>query len=271
MTLPPPRPLPKPLQAWRAARVSLHVFAGVATTSFVFPLVKPHSRRRLTRRWCLRLLRLLKVEARMQGVLDGEGHNVMIVANHISWLDIFVLNAYQPARFVAKSELASWPVVGRMIRGAGTIFIERTRKRDTQRANEQAAAVLAGGDVMVVFPEGTTTDGTGVLKFHGSLLQPIVDAEGHVQPVAIRYRDPHGRHSLAPEYVGDTTFAQSFWRVCGERALVVELHVTERLHARARHRRELAHAAETAIRTALVPPAAATAPGTPAGPAGAPR
>jgi 1-acyl-sn-glycerol-3-phosphate acyltransferase len=153
-----------------------------------------------------------------------------------------------------------------MIRGAGTIFIERTRRRDTRRANEQVAEVLAAGEVVVVFPEGTTTDGTSMQKFHGSLLQPIIDAKGHVLPVAIRYKDPQGRLSMAPEYVGDTTVPESFWRVCGERRLVVELHAMTLLRGSGLHRRELARAAETAIRTVLVPPGGATASDTPAGP-----
>ena len=114
---------------------------------------------------------------------------MLVVANHISWLDIFVLNAHHPVRFVAKAEIAKWPVVSRMIRGAGTVFIERERRRDTHRVNHQMAHVLANGDVVAIFPEGTTTYGTDVLPFKSSLLQPIVEAEGHVQPVAIRYRD----------------------------------------------------------------------------------
>ena len=254
------------MQALRSAIVSAHVLAGVATTMFVFPLVKPPTRRALTRRWCTRLLRLLKVEPRIHGALDSSEGNVLIVANHISWLDIFVINAFRPARFVAKADLAGWPVVGIMVRGAGTIFIERTRRLDTQRANRQVAEVLAAGEVVVVFPEGTTTDGTSMLKFHGSLLQPIIDADGHVLPVAIRYKDPRGRLSLAPEYVGDTTFAQSFWRVCGERRLIVELHAMTLLRGNGVHRRELARAAETAIRTVLLPPGDATAPEIRAGP-----
>ena len=165
----------------------------------------------------------MNVDARVHGAIGAPRGNVLIVANHVSWLDIFVLQAEQPARFVAKSELARWPVIGRLIRGSGTLFIERTRRRDTERVNRRAADALRSGDAIVVFPEGTTTDGTTVLKFHGSLLQPVVDAEGHLLPVAIRYHDGAGTLSLAAEYAGDTSFATSFWRVCGERRLAVDL------------------------------------------------
>jgi 1-acyl-sn-glycerol-3-phosphate acyltransferase len=249
------------LRAWRATRVCVHVIAGIATTTFVFPWIAPGSRRALTRRWSRRLLSILRIDARVHGQLDAHSGNVLIVANHVSWLDIFVLNAQRPARFIAKAELARWPIAGRLIRGAGTIFVERERRHDTRRVNHHAAHALASGDVVAVFPEGTTTDGTTLLKFHGSLLQPIVEAGGHLLPVALRYKDADGDVSTAPAYVGEESFVQSFWRVCGERRLTVELHVAASVPAGERHRRELALAAEDAIRRALALPAPATAPG----------
>jgi 1-acyl-sn-glycerol-3-phosphate acyltransferase len=260
-----------PVRCYRWTRTCVHVLAGVATTMFVFPLVSDARRRALVKRWSGRLLRILAVEARVEGEFGGHGGNVLVVANHISWLDIFVLNAVHPVRFVAKSELAKWPVVSQMIRGAGTVFIERERRRDTHRVNDQMAQVLAGGDVVAIFPEGTTTDGTDVLPFKSSLLQPIVEADGHVQPVAIRYRTPDGAIALAPAYVGDTSFAESFWMVCGERRITVHLHARPALPARPGHRRDLARAAEASIRTVLAGPASATAPGRGADPEGAPR
>ena len=242
----------------------MHVGAGVATTLFIFPLVSPSRKRALVKRWSTHLLRILAVEARVSGDIGARGGNVLVVANHISWLDIFVLNSVHPVRFVAKSELARWPVLGAMIRGAGTLFIERTRRRDTHRVNSHVAMILAGGDVVAIFPEGTTTDGLDMLPFKSSLLQAIVEAQGHVQPVAIRYRAPDGTLSVAPAYVGETTFAESFWHVCGVRALTVELIATQALPAREGHRRHLARDAENLIRTALAAPDDATEPAPPA-------
>ena len=247
--------------------MSTHVLGGIATQTFVFPRVTTERRRAITRRWCERLLELMNIESRVHGTIDARRGNLLIVANHISWLDIFVLNAQHASLFVAKSELADWPVAGRLIRGAGTLFIERARRRDTERVNRSAADALKAGDAIVVFPEGTTTDGSTVLKFHGSLLQPVVDAEGHVLPVAIRYHDGAGTRSLAPEYAGDTSFATSFWRVCGERRLAVDLFAGPVIAAGTAHRRELARAAEDAIRTALAGRDGATAPGTRGDPA----
>ena len=140
---------------------------------------------------------MLKVEARVHWRHDGEmPANVLIVANHISWLDIFVLSSLQPARFIAKADLRRLPIAGRLIANVGTLFIERERRRDTHTVNRHTVEALTRGDVVAVFPEGTTSDGTGLLKFHSSLLQSAVDAKGHVQPIAIRYRTPGDEHCM---------------------------------------------------------------------------
>ena len=253
---------PLPVRWYRALRTYAHVLAGVGTTMFVFPFVSAARKRAIVKRWSARLLRILHVRAHVSGELGSASGNVLLVANHISWLDIFVLNAHLPVRFFAKWGLARWPVVSRMIRGAGTVFIERERRRDTHRVNKDMADVLANGDVVAIFPEGKTSHGHEVLPFKSSLLQSIVEAAGHLQPVAIRYRTPDGEIAMAPTYVGDTSFAESFFAVCGERALRVELTACPSLPAQGAHRRALASAAEGAIRTALAGSARATAPGT---------
>jgi 1-acyl-sn-glycerol-3-phosphate acyltransferase len=257
---------PLPLRLYRYARVSVHVFQGVATTAFVFPLIDLPKRRTMIRRWSRKLLRLMRIDARVRGLpAEGLPGNLLIVANHISWLDIFVLNTVEPGRFIAKSELEKWPLVGLMIAGCGTLFLNRESRRDAHRINGRARDVLAAGDTITIFPEGTTTDGTMLLPFHGSLLQPVVDAQGHVQSIAIRYCHSDGTFSDAPAYIGETTFMASFWRVLGVRNLVVELTLPPPLAAAGRHRRELSQEAESAIRAALGLEAAGSEPGTSAG------
>lgn len=249
----------RPRQLWRALRVAIHAGEGLLTTLVLFPLVDVARKRALIQRWSRKLLALLAIEVRIEGRLDAHRGNVLIVANHVSWLDIFVLNAQQPARFIAKRELAHWPLAGRLVRSAGTIFVARERRHDTRSVNHRASHALASGDIVAVFPEGTTTDGARLLKFHASLLQPIVDAHGHVQPVAIAYRDAAGGRSEAAVY-GDETFLASFWRICGESRLVVQLHAPAAIAAQRAHRRDLALAAHAAIRKALDLPEDATAP-----------
>ncbi len=257
------RPTPISARITRFARVVAHLAGGLATTVFVFPWIGPPRKRALIRRWSRQLLQMLGVKRRVSWQREGamRGH-ILIVANHISWLDIAVLNAQQPARFIAKAELRRLPVIGRLCRNVGTLFIERERRRDTHTVNRHTVEALERGDLVAVFPEGTTSDGTGLLKFHSSLLQPIVDARGDVQPIAIRYRTPQDEYSDAPAFVGDLTMVGSLWRVTGERSLIAELHVLPPIPAADRNRRELSNAAAAAIQTVLASPGRATGPDT---------
>lgn len=243
-----------------------HLVFGLCTIAFVFPALDAPARRARIRRWSRKLLDLLHVDLRLVGSLAHP--NVVVAANHVSWLDIFALHAVGPVRFIAKSEIARWPVLGRLVAGVGTLFIEREQRRDTHRVNRDIAQALADGDIVAVFPEGTVSDGAAVLPFKGSLLQPIVEAAGYVQPVAIRYREPNGERSTVPAYDGDITFVDSFWRICGARTFAVELIAGTPLPARGRHRRDLARAAESVIRAALASRAAGSPPDTRADPAG---
>jgi 1-acyl-sn-glycerol-3-phosphate acyltransferase len=255
----PRRSLPTPAlrRLWRLPRIALHFVHGLCTVLFAFQSLDAHARRTRIRRWSRRLLHLLNVDIRISGTLAHP--NVLVVANHVSWLDIFALHSVGPVRFIAKSEIARWPLIGRLVRGVGTLFIERARRHDTHRVNRAMAAALADGDIVAVFPEGTVTNGTRLLPFKGSLLQPIIDAGGGVQPVAIRYRAPSGETSLAPAY-DDVTFIQSLWRICGTAALVVDLAAAPPLPAAGRQRRELARDAEAIIRAALGLAASGSAP-----------
>ena len=186
--------------------------------------------------------------------------NVLVVANHVSWLDIFALHAVGPVRFIAKSEIARWPLIGRLVRGVGTLFIERERRHDTHRVNREVSAALAAGDIVAVFPEGTVTDGSKLLPFKGSLLQPIIDAAGHVQPVAIRYRTRAGDIVRACLRTTTSRSSRRSGAFAASRALVVDLVALAPLPAAGMHRRELARDAEAAIRAALALPARGSAP-----------
>jgi 1-acyl-sn-glycerol-3-phosphate acyltransferase len=260
-------PYSRPTPAWaritRFCRVIAHLGGGLATTVVVFPWIGTSRKRALIRRWSRQLLQMLNVKRRVNWRHEGgmRGH-VLIVANHVSWLDIFVLNAQQTARFIAKAELARLPLIGRLCRNAGTLFIERERRRDTHAVNGRTVEALARGDLVAVFPEGTTSNGSRLMKFHSSLLQPIVDARGVVQPIAIRYRTPADEHSDAPAFVGDLTMVGSLWRLTGERSLVAEITILPQLAAADRSRRELSDAAAAAIQAVLASPGRATGPDT---------
>jgi 1-acyl-sn-glycerol-3-phosphate acyltransferase len=157
--------------------------------------------------------------------VHGRAHTgpVLLVANHISWLDIVVMLAAQYCRFVAKSELKAWPLVGPLATAAGTLYIERASSRDALRVVHHMAERLQAGDVLAVFPEGTTGDGVEVLPFHANLLQAAIAAQTPAQAVGLRFVDAWGQPSFAPCYIGDDTFVGSVWRTLCARGLVVHV------------------------------------------------
>lgn len=237
------------LRVFRIVRASLHLVQGLATIAFVFPFVSPATRETLIRRWSRRLVTICGLRALVHGALhEDRSRGLVLVANHVSWLDIFVINAIQPAHFIAKADLARWPVIGWLIRGVGTLFIDRSSRRHVHEANRRIADALAKGEVIAIFPEGAVT--RELQHFHGSLLQPAIDGAAPVQPIAIRYCDVTGASSTIPHYA-DVSFMASLWRIAGARDLQVRVTVAPAVATRGQHRGELAQAAERIIRSAL--------------------
>ena len=176
----------------------------------------------IMQRWSVRMLRCLGVTVRVSGAAHPGA--VLMVANHVSWLDIPALHASAPqARFVSKSNIAHWPLLGRLARAGGTLFIERERKRDALRVVHEVADALRRADAIAVFPEGTTGAGFDVLPFHANLLQAAITTATVVQPVALRYSEPGHPVSIAAQYTGTTTLVESLMKVCRARGLVVDV------------------------------------------------
>lgn len=233
----------------------LHLLAGLATAILVFPLVNGAWRDKLVQRWSLRLLRICGVQVRTRvpvGVSDTEP--ALIVANHVSWLDIFVINARQPCRFVAKSDIRDWPLVGFLCEKAGTIFIARGRQRDVRRIYQGLVASVRAGERVAFFPEGTTATQGVVLPFHANLFEAAIEAGVPVHPYAVRYVDRHGALHPAADFVGDTSFAQSVMAILAVRDLIAEVTLLPPISTTNAHRRELADAARAAIAAALATP-----------------
>jgi 1-acyl-sn-glycerol-3-phosphate acyltransferase len=228
-------------------RAVSHVARGVWIARRHFPRATQASRHRQVGQWAGEMLRLLGIELEVQGGPLSAGP-LLIVANHVSWLDILVVHALCPqARFVSKSGVRHWPLVGHLTVAAGTLFIERESKRDALRVVHQMAQALGAGDVVAVFPEGTTSDGTGLLPFHANLLQAALAAQTAVQPLTLRYADDLCVPSQAAAYVGDTTLAGSVWAVVRAQRLRVQVHVHAPLPAQGHDRRTLAEAARVQI------------------------
>lgn len=171
----------------------------------------------------------------------------MLVANHVSWLDIFIINAAVPTRFVAKSEVRGWPLVGWLCVKADTLFIERGHRRDLARLDDAIGDALRAGAGMGVFLEGTTTDGTQVLPFHSSLLRPAQQAGARVIPVAIQYRRIDGSICTEAAYDGDKSVMDTLRLMLTQQEIHAHVHFLPPLVTEGVHRKMLAHHAREAI------------------------
>jgi 1-acyl-sn-glycerol-3-phosphate acyltransferase len=208
---------------WRILRVIGMVAQGLWLTQFVLPRTDAAGWHVIMQRWAVKMLRCLGVKVRVSGAPQAGA--VLMVANHVSWLDIPALHASAPrTRFVSKSAIAHWPLLGRLARAGGTLFIERERKRDALRVVHEVADALRKADAVAVFPEGTTGAGHAVLPFHANLLQAAITTDTLIQPVVLRYSEPGLPVSVAAQYIDDTTLVESVMKVCRARGLVVDVH-----------------------------------------------
>ncbi len=203
----------------------------------------------------------IKLEADLTHVAPG----VLLVANHVSWIDILVINAALPAAFVAKEEIRHWPLIGRLAARNDTVFLRRGSRGHARIINAQIAEILGRGRHVAVFPEGTTTDGRSLLHFHAALLQPALAAGRPVLPAAISYWEPDGRRSLAPRYDGDISLGQCTRAILGRRRLIARLVTTPLRGLNGEERRQVAAEAREAIALAAGLPMASNPPETPAG------
>jgi len=240
------------VRTYRISRIVLHLLYAVSIVLLLFPWFSDKSKVRWERRWNLDLLGIFNIRLLLHGIApDLFVQNVMLVANHVSWLDIYVLNAVRPVRFVSKIEVLSWPVVGWLAKQTGTLFIDRTKRHDTARVNNEVSVVLKNGGCVAVFPEGTTTNGSKVHHFHASLLQPAIRSQSQVWPAAIRYTHADGSLNMAPAYIDALTFADSLKLVLSQSIIYVEVEFMPPIDAYGKTRRELARDAQHAIAGAL--------------------
>lgn len=236
--------------AVRLVRCVAHGFHGLFVVLWCFPRLDVAQRRERIRWWSARLLRLLDVALRVEGQVHQGA--ILLTANHVSWLDIMAIHTVCPtARFVSKADVKAWPLLGRLVDAGGTLYLERERKRDALRVLQLMAQALAAGDTVAVFPEGTTSDGRGLLPFHANLLQAAITTAVPVQPVALRYSDASHAVSWAVEFVGRTTLLQSLWRVAGAEHLCVRIHVLTPVSSQGADRRMLAELLREQIASAL--------------------
>ncbi len=254
----PVRPTPQLIRILRCLRLALHcVWIGLGA-AIIYPRVGAKRRAGLKQRWSHQILKILSVRLDAQPTEAPPG--CLIVANHISWLDIFAIHALRPAAFIAKAEIRQWPFVGWLAERNDTVFLRRGSRGHARLVNAEIDALLNAGMDVAIFPEGTTTDGTHLLGFHAALLQPAVETGRPILPLAVSYHDAQGNLSLAPSFAGETTLMQCFSAILASRSLTVRLTPSPAIDTVGKARRELSQAAHDAIATRLGFPLSSTPP-----------
>lgn len=205
-------------------------------------------RQRTIRAWQAGLLRIFGLRPQRVGTpLPGAA---LFVANHVSWIDISLLHSQHAVGFVAKSEIARWPLVGWMASRADTIYHRRGNENSLRGVMEQVVERLREGQPIGVFPEGGTGDGSEVRVFHARILQVAVDAQTPVQPVALCY-GPQGAAQTQVAFASGESFVRNFFRLLGDRGRQAQVHFLEPIEPLAGGRRVMAENARAQIARAL--------------------
>jgi 1-acyl-sn-glycerol-3-phosphate acyltransferase len=214
----------------------------------VFPRLGVGARQFLKARWSMQLLEVLGVRMIPAGAPPRHG---LVVANHISWLDIFAINAVAPTVFLSKDEVRHWPIIGWLSTRAGTLFLERGSRTAAQRARAHLVEELRNGSLVGVFPESTTGFGDHVMPFHGALFQSAIDAGVVVTPTLLRYTDARDQPSIAAAYVGETSLWECIRSIANASGLTVSVTFLPIVETSGADRRHLAHHSRQIISHAL--------------------
>ena len=237
---------------WRTFWLALWVVNGLLVLGLVFPLSPLSVRLALKRQWSRVLLHLCGVRLKVSGEPAEQGAALWVM-NHVSWLDIFVTNYVRSTTFVAKQEIRHWPVLGWLVAGADTIFVQRGYRQAVHRVGLDMESRFLRGQTVGLFPEATTSDGFDVLPFYANLFEPAKRSGAPVQPVALRYYH-RGVRSDYVAFVGEQTFMDNLWRVLGTTGVTIELLFLDAMDAdetTTRNRHEIALWARETIQDAL--------------------
>ena len=234
----------------RLLLIGLHLAHGALQAGLLFPLAGAPGRRRLTRAWSRQLLALLGVRVESGGDL-ARVDTGLLAGNHISFIDIFVINAVLPSAFVAKSDVRHWPLIGWLCQRAETVFIERGSRKAAHQTHRQMLAALDSGQRLAIFPEGTTTAGDRLLPFHAALFQSAIDAAVPVHALALSYRGADGARSAAPAYIDEISLIDCLVSVLEAGGLVARVELAATYAPPLADRRHLAHHVRQAVAAVL--------------------
>ena len=234
---------------WHFSRVMAHVFKGLFICFVIFPWVNSATKKNRIKHWSTQLLAIFRVQVKAD--LTDIASGAMIVSNHVSWLDIFVINSVAPCQFVAKSDIRSWPLLGWLALQAGTIYISRGSKSDVKRIYQYLIDQILAGERVAFFPEGTTAAQGEVLPFHANLFEAAIHAKVPIHPFALRYLNEAGQLHQAVDFLGEMTVLESMTLILNSGAVTAELQSLSLIPSDGAHRRDLAAASRIAVAAAL--------------------
>ncbi|EHY30645.1 MAG: 1-acyl-sn-glycerol-3-phosphate acyltransferase [Sutterella parvirubra] len=246
-------------KAWRLTLVALLILIILFTVTVLFPIAGNAGRGRLTRTLAKFSMWVMGIRVRVTGTVPdasaaaigwaSEGPGYMVCSNHVTFVDIFALSCVLPVRFVAKKEIASWPVFGLISKRTGTIFIDRTRRRAVLEIAEAMTNAMKEGRNVLFFPEGTTGTGEGLLPFHANLFASAVAAEAPILPVTLRYTKD-GAVTTLVSYAHRDLFTV-LKDICATPGLAVDIQVLPVIEAAGRERRDICAEASRVMSAAL--------------------
>lgn len=219
------------MKTLRYCRFIIHLLRAALTLAILFPWIDNVSRDFHIQKWSRRLFEILNIAINIEGDMEIPQGGAFYVANHISWLDIHLIHTWRSLHFVAKSEVASWPLLGWFADRLNTIYIQREKLSSAKVVVKVIAARMKEGDQVCVFPEGTTSTGEGVLEFRSNLFQAVIDTQVPCISIAILYKNAQtGLKTDIPAYIGDMTIIDSIKRVLGGENINATL-IVKRVHA----------------------------------------
>lgn len=243
---------------WRLLRVAWHVVSGCVQIALWFRSSSAVQKQIRIQQWSAQLLNICGMGMVVTGEAVPSVTGRLWVANHISWLDMFAINAIVPMRFVAKADVQTWPIIGWLAQRADTIFMQRHNRRAAMAANRSISAALTAAANIAIFPEGTTTDGSHIQAFKSSLFQAAIDAHASVQPLLLQYVLDGGASNKAAAYCGDTSLWQSLCALLQQPHSQVRIHLLPTINTQGLDRQQLCQLAQAQLNHCLLQQQAAS-------------
>ena len=217
-----------------------------------FPTLQQEQKLQAIARWASKLLQILEIEVHCNHLPNAD-FSGLVVSNHLSWLDVLVIQSLMPGVFVAKTEVGCWPLIGAMARSCATIFVDRATARSAHAMVESTVAALKQGHTVIAFPEGTSTDGSELGRFHANVFEGAIRAQAQVQPVTLRYVDAStGLPAQSAHFTGDTTLLASLRKVLASSSIKTQVHLGQPVSAAGHSRKSLCQQAHRVIRTQVL-------------------